>query len=507
MTDYITKPRHFQNPGIGSFAPPTALAPMQHEKALMTPKGGVAGEPVAGGGAQVPPAAAQTPQPAARPQDTIQMFSRLNPTVQAQVLTSMGLTPEQAQQIVATIGQHPELQADSPSIVAAWQQLFGNSGIDVTRLGATIFSDSVHPADADHNYHNYGAIGFTPGQGLVATPESGQYGEPNHRGLRQLQPYAEIAAALGGAFFGIPALGELLGGGAAAAAGLGADAFAGEAIGLGAGAGAGADALSAGLGADAFAGEAIGAADPAALAAAMDPAISTAIDTSLAPAGGPFEIPGANQPFNVPMQPPPTVDIPPPDVNISQPGMWDRITNSLTADPLRTAGAALSVGSLLHNKPASLPAGLQNTVDANKPLGDQARDVLTHNGTPTPDQRTAIDSSIDQQFKQGSEAIVQASINAGQGGKDSMVTQDKIRAFKGQLETMRQELYMKQAEQNVLTAMQELGMVTQEQFALAQLELQQNTASQQRAMSIMQSLGWLFSMGGSKSGATPPAGP
>jgi hypothetical protein len=57
------------------------------------------------------------------------------------------------------------------------------------------------------------------------------------------------------------------------------------------------------------------------------------------------------------------------------------------------------------------------------------------------------------------------------GGKDSMVTQDKLRSLGQQLETMRQQLYMKQAEQNTLNALRELGLVNQEQFLLAEMEL------------------------------------
>lgn len=164
---------------------------------------------------------------AIRQQDTVEMFSRLDPRVQTQVLQSMGLTPQQVQQMVGTIGQNSTLQRDSPDIVNQWNQLFGNS-LNLDTLGSSIFSDSVHPEDADHNYHNYGAIQFDPGHGLVSTPDSGQYGEPNHRGLRQLEPFLPAIAGLGLMAFGIPAifgeggaLGGLLGG-AAAEDGLGA---------------------------------------------------------------------------------------------------------------------------------------------------------------------------------------------------------------------------------------------------------------------------------------------
>ena len=263
---------------------------------------------------------------------------------------------------------------------------------------------------------------------------------------------------------------------------------------------------------------------PNVLADTLTPGINNAIDTSLLPSvtpppgdfsvGAPPDItpppadafPPTTPDFPVNLQPPPNIpEIPPPDFNItpgSDPSLLDRFSNTLTKDPLRTVGTALSVGNLLHNKPGSVPQSLQNTVNANGPLADQARNTLTNQGAPTPDQMSVIDATIEQQRKQGEEAIKQSAINAGQGGSSSMVTQDKIRAFGEQLATMRMQLIQKQAEQNVLQAMQELGMVTQEQFQLAQLELQQDNAAQQRAASIMQSLGWLWSGASGKTTST-----
>lgn len=149
---------------------------------------------------------------AVRPQDTIQMFSRLNPTVQAQVLQDMGMSPQQVQQYVTQINQNRGLRQDSPAIVGQWNQLFGNN-INMDQLAGHIFSNSVHPADADHNYRNYGAIGYTPGEGLTSNPAAGQIGEPNHRGMRGLQPYAGLIASVLGSFVGMPYLGMMVNGG------------------------------------------------------------------------------------------------------------------------------------------------------------------------------------------------------------------------------------------------------------------------------------------------------
>lgn len=291
--------------------------------------------------------------------------------------------------------------------------------------------------------------------------------------------------------------------------------------------------------------------NPANVADGLTPQINSAIDTSLLPnftppGAGPDMLPvpdvptvpsftppgldavppapppvppggGAPPPFDISttppeilnptLQPPPNVDVPTPEIP-GGPSWTDSITNALTKDPLRTAGTALGLGSLLRNRPNTVPSGLSNTVNNNGPIGDIARTTLTNNGAPTPDQMSVITATINQQRQQGTEAIIQASINSGQGGKDSMVVQDKIRAFNEQLAVMQIQLVQKQAEQNVMNALQELGMVTQEQFQLAQIELQQDTLAQNRAASIMQSLGWLWSgASSSKTPTTTPGGP
>lgn len=284
------------------------------------------------------------------------------------------------------------------------------------------------------------------------------------------------------------------------------------------------------------------------IADGFTPGINQAIDTSLIPSVTPTTIPDVPAPPDITSGIPPALtpgggvttpsggmipgtdnsiftgttptDVPNPygDVTIPPAGggggggggggtsFVDRITNSVMNDPLRAAGTALTVGTALGNHSADVPQGLQNTVNNNSAIGPQANATLANNGAPTPDQMAVIKGTIDQQRKEGIEAIIQASVNAGQGGKESMVVQDKIRAFNEQLTVMQNQLVQKQAEQNVAIAMQELGMMTQEQFQLAQMQLQQDNAAQQRAiMQIMQSLGWLW--GGGGKGTTPAATP
>lgn len=213
------------------------------------------------------------------------------------------------------------------------------------------------------------------------------------------------------------------------------------------------------------------------------------------------------------LQPPPEVPATDlmPDINIQQPGLLDSFTsgleNAITKDPLRALGTAATVGNLIAGgRRSGVPSGFSNNVNANAPLGTQARNTLLNNGAPTPDQRTAIDSSIDQEWRIGREQIIQASINSGQGGENSMVVQDKLRSFRMQLETQRQTLYLKQADQNMLIALKELGLVDEQQYQLAQLQLNDDKLTQQRAMSIMQSLGWLWSQHSGGSGGTSGTG-
>jgi len=275
-----------------------------------------------------------------------------------------------------------------------------------------------------------------------------------------------------------------------------------------------------------------GASSLASTADTLTPGINDALDTSLmTPVGTPTfpdmvtppdfavpppTIPGGGAPgsFSTVDIPPPMQTVPDPTLNtmtptpsITTPGagsLADRITNSLTRDPLRTVGTALTAGSLLGSHPSGVPPQATNTVNNNGPLQNQARDTLTNNGAPTNDQIAVIDATIEQQRRMGTEAILQAAANSGQGDKNSMVVQDKIRSFNEQLATMRMTMIQQQSEQNVLVALKELGMIDQETFQLAQLQLQQDTAQQHRIASIMQSLGWLWSGGGA--GTTPASG-
>jgi hypothetical protein len=133
----------------------------------------------------------------------------------------------------------------------------------------------------------------------------------------------------------------------------------------------------------------------------------------------------------------------------------------------------------------------QSLID-NKPLSDAARATLLNHGKPTDDQTSAINAGLAEQRRIGQEQILQASANSGQGGADSMVVQDKMRAFDTQLETQRQELMQKQAESNTSNALQELGYVSKEALAYAELQFREDESMQQLYMGLFDALGKLY---------------
>jgi hypothetical protein len=141
-------------------------------------------------------------------------------------------------------------------------------------------------------------------------------------------------------------------------------------------------------------------------------------------------------------------------------------------------------------------AGTSNAYDAlgqslidNKPLSDDARATLLNHGKPTDDADLRHQCRHRRTAPRGQEQILQASINSGQGGADSMVVQDKMRAFDTQLETQRQELMQKQAESNTSTALQELGYVSKEALGVRRAAVPRGRGMQQLYRALFDALG------------------
>ena len=237
--------------------------------------------------------------------------------------------------------------------------------------------------------------------------------------------------------------------------------------------------------------------DPATTADNLTPTINNAITPTQTPAPvsqGSTPLPGT-APETQPGAPVIDHSVTAPSGGTS---LGSSIMNQIETHPLQAAGLGLSAATALGNKP-KLPANAGNVnqnTDPNSPANQNANAMIASNGKPTADQAAAIDATIEEEWNRGREQIIQASVNAGQGGADSMVVQDKLRAFRTQLDTQKMQMYQSQADSNMRNALAELGMVNSAQFQLASLQLEQDQLAQQRTMQIMESLGWLFSFGG-----------
>lgn len=244
-------------------------------------------------------------------------------------------------------------------------------------------------------------------------------------------------------------------------------------------------------------------ADAPAFADALTSQISDLITPPGAPSGGGFDISTTPEGVLSPtLQPAPGVDIPPPNFSVNEPGLLDRFTGALTNDPLRTLAAGASLASSIRGGGrTNMPGSADRLNNVGGQLSDDATNTIRNHGAPTADQKSSIDATIEQQWKVGVEQIRQAAANSGMGSQNNMVVQDKLRSFRQKLETQRQQLYMKQAEDNMKNALAELGIFTQGQQLLINTELRQDDQAQQRAQSIAQSLSFLYSLeGGGKKG-------
>lgn len=154
------------------------------------------------------------------------------------------------------------------------------------------------------------------------------------------------------------------------------------------------------------------------------------------------------------------------------------------ADLLKKLGISPATAALLGISGAQaltapkLPEAAKRLQQGAGPAADAAQGVIQSGGTSSPafaTQKASIDSSIDQQIKEQSQAILQQAQNSGQGA-DSQVTIQQINKLKTQLETQRQALYAQAAQQNVQAALQSLGISDQ---ALAQVANAQFAGSNQ----------------------------
>lgn len=144
-----------------------------------------------------------------------------------------------------------------------------------------------------------------------------------------------------------------------------------------------------------------------------------------------------------------------------------------------------------------LPGAAKSLLSNLSPATKQAMDVISSGGTNTPlwaQQKASIDATIAQQQRLGEEGIMQAAANLGEGGKDSQIVQDKIRALRRDLETQRQNMYAQAQQQNVSNATAELTGSNQTLMAIAQMQMGEDSGAQQTANTTARLAGQLAGM-------------
>lgn len=272
-----------------------------------------------------------------------------------------------------------------------------------------------------------------------------------------------------------------------------------------------------------------GAVTPAATADALTPTINEAISNGVTQVPIPGDIPldtstFAGTPLTPDFVPPETPGIPPPgggsptvvDVGANLPLATPAAagtplvnapaitaapgaTNPWTVENLLTPGnvarAGLTVAGALgqHGAHTNTPAGPPGGNPGGNPaLNDSVtQDILSH-GKPTPDQMQLIKDSIARQRKTATEQIIQASYNAGQGGANSMLAQDKLTKLDQDLSLLEETMIQQQASQNVSNALKALGTLSTTQIALAELAFKEDQQAQARTAAIMQSIMYLW---------------
>jgi hypothetical protein len=154
-------------------------------------------------------------------------------------------------------------------------------------------------------------------------------------------------------------------------------------------------------------------------------------------------------------------------------------------NPLQAAGLGLGLKTALSTP--KLPGSLRQVGDTNSALMASAMPIIQSGGTAAPawgQQKASIDASIDQQIKDLTAQVTQNAINSGQGGKDSLVTQQQLQQMKQRLESQRQQLYQQQLAQNVQQAMQEISGGNQALTAIGTTQMQENQRAQQIGLEL-----------------------
>lgn len=160
------------------------------------------------------------------------------------------------------------------------------------------------------------------------------------------------------------------------------------------------------------------------------------------------------------------------------------LLNFAKKNPLTLAQLGLSAieGTRTPALPSSLKA-LQGSALQNMNL---ANSIIQSGGTSAPSwsgQKATIDAQIDQQIKQGTEAILQNAANSGLG-QNSLVVQQQINGLKAQLQQQQQQQYQQVLNSYVSEATSLLTGSDSALGSIGQTQLAQDTQAQQLAAAL-----------------------
>ena len=144
--------------------------------------------------------------------------------------------------------------------------------------------------------------------------------------------------------------------------------------------------------------------------------------------------------------------------------------------------ASLGISGLSALRQPKLPAA-SATASANATAVTKgALSSIQSGGTASPQwsaQKASIDSTINQQIQQQTEAIKQAAANSSEGNQNSGIVQQQIAQMTQNANTQRQQLYAQAQQQNVQNALSALSGGDATLTSIGNMELQESERAQQ----------------------------
>jgi hypothetical protein len=180
-----------------------------------------------------------------------------------------------------------------------------------------------------------------------------------------------------------------------------------------------------------------------------------------------------------------------------QGGFWDQMTKYLKTPrgALMAAGLGANLYGILGK--TALPGAAKTALNAAGPAVQQAQATISTGGYGAPQwiqQKSAIDSQINEQIAQATRALQQNAQSGGMGGANSAAVQQQIATLTAQFETQRQTLYNQALQMNVNNAVSELTGGNATLMAIAQLQQEQDQWAANIARSISGTTGQLATL-------------